>query len=326
MWTRASLGLGGCAGRAVPDGLLPLPNTRTWLRLHACAWRVATQVTAPPCSSAGPSGSAAGAEGGGEGVPALRSSVAAQGTVALQGERTLWQAPRLPTERLKRRQPAPAAQQGPTTPAAAVASQPVAAAAAAGGALPNPAAQITVPVLTRSGQQASTGRPGPGPSSSMLPVSASESSSAADDSDDDEEDVASSPAAAAGWGVSSSPAQRHRHQQTRVAPLSPASGSERGAAPFGISLPNPGQVQEDLTDVTQRVSRMRDAVTQGARWVADGGIPAMTILQPAGSGAGAWTAGAACLGKGRWAGQRHGSRACRLWASSGTIEWASPLP
>ncbi|GLC48396.1 hypothetical protein PLESTB_000092700 [Pleodorina starrii] len=227
-------GGGGAAATTTTPLLLGLQAGSVATSRAPLVWRCGLlQVTAPPTvplpGSDGPAVAAAAAGGLG---PALQSAAYVQGTVAIQGERVLWQAPKRPLHRRRRTEA--------SVTAAADGAGPTVAAAASGSSLTPIGVTPAAPVA----RQAAAGS------------YHSHSRSSGDEDDDEDEDVGSG--ALVGGGATAG----------GKAPLRAGGGGK----PFGIELPSAGAVQEALVDVTQSVSRLRDDVTAATQWVGGGGL------------------------------------------------------
>ncbi|GLI59802.1 hypothetical protein VaNZ11_001767 [Volvox africanus] len=271
--------------------LLGLQAGSTTSSRSPLVWRCGVlQVTAPPTlpliTSHGPAVVTAKVADGAPSGPALQSAVYIQGTIALQGERVLWQGPKRPLLRRSRKE---AGNGGAATPAASGPGSTTGAIAAvlSGGPLVAPPA--AVPASTGPGtliplHSGSAGR--------SLPSASSGDED--EEVDDEDEEGSIAPYALAqgvvgGVGGMTGKALRPSRSQglglaagaaTATGSVSGGPGggiSSSGAAaaatlPFGIELPTAGTVQEALMDITHSVSRLRDDVTATTQWVGNGGL------------------------------------------------------
>ncbi|GIL53119.1 hypothetical protein Vafri_8802 [Volvox africanus] len=282
----------GAVGAVTTPLLLGLQAGSTASSRSPLVWRCGVlQVTAPPTlplmGSHGPTVVTAKVTDGVPSGPALQSAVYLQGTIALQGERVLWQGPKRPLHRRSHKEAgnggaatAAASGPGPTTGATA--------AVLAGGPLVVPPAAVPAPAAPGTLIPLRSGSAG-----YSLPSAGSGDEDEEVDDEDEEESIAPyafaqgvvggvagtagkalRPSRSPGVGLAASGAA------TAAGGVNGGSGggiSTSGAAaaatlPFGSELPTAGTVQEALMDITQSVSRLRDDVTATTQWVGNGGL------------------------------------------------------
>ncbi len=231
-----------------------------------------------------------------------------QGTAALQGEHTLYQAPR---KSKRRTSPAAATTAEAPGSGAGAASTPAGSSAATAVRQVSPSPPTPQPVrpVTAGPPAAAAGATASTTNTSRLhahrpPAYASDG----DDSDSEDvghfsraateqrrqqaEDSRNNPTGSSTSGGSRGAPARPGPASAVVgsrigstagpagSPVSGAGGSGSagsssggsGSPPFGVELPTAGKVQDALSDATQAFSRVRDEVTQATRWVGEGGL------------------------------------------------------
>ncbi|GIL83435.1 hypothetical protein Vretimale_11203 [Volvox reticuliferus] len=283
---------GGPACAVTIPLLLGLQAGSTASSRSPLVWRCGVlQVTAPPTlpltGSNGSTDVTPKVADGGPSGPALQSAMYIQGTIALQGERVLWQGPKRPPHRRSCKEAgngaaAMSAASGPGSTTSATALVPT------GG--PLVAMSPVVPASVGPG----TLIPGrPGAAGYSLP--SADSGEEDEEVDDEDEEGAMAPytyAQGVAGGTGGTAGKALRPSRTPGVGLAgsgaatAAGGDSAGAGgvvsssgaataatlPLGIELPAAGTVHEALMDITQSVSRLRDGVTTTTQWVGNGGL------------------------------------------------------